>query len=272
MFEPPILEQTSLLEIDDLEIYFGHVQALRGVNLRAARDEVLVLIGPNGAGKSTVLNAVAGLHKPSKGSVRVDGVDLTAKSPRDMVMAGVTVVPQGRRLFGSMSVRENLEMGAYTRNVRADIARKIDQWAGFFPEIGQRLGMRASLLSGGQQQIVAIIRGLMSEPRLLMMDEPSIGLAPVVVKRIGEEIKRLNRESGIGIVLVEQNVEFALMVADRVAILSQGQVVHTAPPAALRDPALLAHHFFGNVGASCLPERSLSQLGPHLTAPATDPK
>ena len=234
-----------MLEIEKLQVHFGHVHALRGVTLAAARDEVLVLIGPNGAGKSTVLNTIAGLNNPSHGSVRVEGADLTGKPPREVVKSGVTLVPQGRRLFGSMTVRENLELGAYTRNVRAEIDRKIERWAGFFPEIGQRLGIQAALLSGGQQQIVAIIRGLMSEPRMLMMDEPSIGLAPVVVKRIGEEIRRLNRESGIGIVLVEQNVEFALTVADRVAILSQGQVVHVAPPAALRDPALLAHHFFG---------------------------
>jgi branched-chain amino acid transport system ATP-binding protein len=234
-----------LLAIEDLEVRFGHVHALRGVTLETSRSEVLVLIGPNGAGKSTVLNTVAGLNKPSKGAVRVEGADLTGRTPREVVTAGVTLVPQGRRLFGSMTVRENLELGAYTRNVRADISRKIDHWAGFFPEIGQRLGIQASMLSGGQQQIVAIIRGLMSEPRMLMMDEPSIGLAPVVVKRIGEEIRRLNRESGIGIILVEQNVEFALTVADRVAILTQGRVVHQGPPAAMRDPALLAHYFFG---------------------------
>ena len=234
-----------MLETEHLQVHFGHVHVLRGVNLRAACNEVLVLIGPNGAGKSTLLNTVAGLVRPTHGVVRFDGAPLTGRSPREVVQASVTLVPQGRRLFGSMTVRENLELGAYARNVRADIERKIKRWAGLFPEIGQRMGMRASLLSGGQQQIVAIIRGLMSDPRMLMLDEPSIGLAPIVVKRIGEEIRRLNRESGIGIVLVEQNVEFALTVADRVAILSQGRVVYEGPPAALRDTALLTHHFFG---------------------------
>lgn len=234
-----------VLATENLQVHFGHVHVLRGITLRAARDEILVLIGPNGAGKSTVLNAVAGLVRPSHGEVRIDGAAMTGRAPRDMVKAGVTLVPQGRRLFGSMTVRENLELGAYTRDVRSEIDREIRRWAGFFPEVGQRLNTRASLLSGGQQQIVAIIRGLMSDPRLLMMDEPSIGLAPVVVKRIGEEIRRLNRESGIGIVLVEQNVEFALTVADRVAILSQGRVAYVGPPATLRDATLLAHHFFG---------------------------
>ncbi|MSP36340.1 MAG: ABC transporter ATP-binding protein [Limnohabitans sp.] len=235
-----------MLEINQLHVRFRHVHALRGVTLTAARDEVLVLIGPNGAGKSTVLNTVAGLYKPDIGSVRMDGKELGCKPPSDVVRAGVTLVPQGRRLFGSMTVRENLELGAYTKNEPADIDKKIKQWSDFFPEIGQRLNVRASLLSGGQQQIVAIIRGLMSEPRMLMMDEPSIGLAPIIVKRIAEEIRRLNRKSGIGIVLVEQNVEFALMVADRVAILSQGQVVHISSPDALRNPSLLANYFFGS--------------------------
>ena len=233
------------LETEDLHVQFGHVHALRGVDLQARLDEVLVLIGPNGAGKSTVVNTVAGLNKPSSGRIRIDGKDLGGQSPKDVVQAGVTLVPQGRRLFGSMSVRENIELGAFTRNDLPAIAEDIDKWAGFFPEVGQRIGIRSSMLSGGQQQIVAIIRGLMSRPRMLMMDEPSIGLAPIVVKRIGEEIRRLNREAGIGIVLVEQNIEFALSVADRVAILAQGRVVHIDTPDALRDPGLLAHHFFG---------------------------
>ena len=235
-----------MLKIEKLQVHFGHVHALRGVNLEAARNEVLVLIGPNGAGKSTVLNTVAGLNTPTEGSVHLDETAIGGMTPRNVVKAGLTLVPQGRRLFGSMTVRENLEMGAYTKNDKAKIDDQIARWSEFFPEIGARLGIRASYLSGGQQQIVAIIRGLMSEPRTLMMDEPSIGLAPVVVKRIGVEIRRLNREAGIGIVLVEQNVEFALTVADRVAILAQGQVVHTGPPRDMRDPALLAHHFFGS--------------------------
>ena len=243
---PSTSEAIPLLEINDLHVHFGHVHALRGATLSAARDEVLVLIGPNGAGKSTVLNAVAGLYAPTEGSIRIDGKDVTGHPSVEIVRAGVTLIPQGRRLFRSMSVRENLELGSYTKNIRTQIDKKISHWAALFPEIGQRLGIRSALLSGGQQQIVAITRGLMSEPRMLLLDEPSIGLAPIVVKRIGEEIRRLNRESGIGIVLVEQNVEFALSVADRVAILSQGRVVHVGPPSALRDPALLAHHFFGD--------------------------
>ncbi|HYF18076.1 MAG TPA: ABC transporter ATP-binding protein [Ramlibacter sp.] len=238
-----------MLRLDDVHVHFGHVHALRGATLEARGDEVLVLIGPNGAGKSTVVNTAAGLHAPSAGRIRLGDQEIGGTPAAQVVRAGLTLVPQGRRLFGSMTVRENLELGAYTRDVRADIDRKIREWCGFFPEIGERLAVRAGTLSGGQQQLAAIIRGLMSEPRMLMMDEPSIGLAPVVVQRIGREIRRLNRESGIGIVLVEQNVEFALSVADRVAILSQGRVVHEDAPAALRDPALLSRHFFGVVAS-----------------------
>ena len=135
-----------MLEVRDLEVRFGHVHALRGVTLEAARDEIIVLIGPNGAGKSTVLNTVAGLYKPSAGLVTIEGADLSGRTPGDVVRSGVTLVPQGRRLFGSMSVRENIELGAYTKNVRADIDRKIARWAEFFPEVGQRLHVRSSLL------------------------------------------------------------------------------------------------------------------------------
>lgn len=236
-----------MLEVRDLHVRFGHVHALRGASLSMARDEVLVLIGPNGAGKSTVLNTVAGLYQPSSGDVLIDETGFGGRSPREVVQAGVTLVPQGRRLFTSMTVRENLELGAFTRTDSATIKADIEEWSRFFPEIGTRLNANAGALSGGQQQLVAIIRALMSKPRMLMLDEPSIGLAPVVVKRIGQEIRRLNRQAGIGIVMVEQNVEFALDVADRVAIMAQGRVVYTGPPATLRDPALLAHYFFGDV-------------------------
>lgn len=234
-----------MLETNELHVRFGHVHALRGATLTAGLNEIVVLIGPNGAGKSTVLNTIAGLNPPSEGTLTIDGKDFGGRSPRQVVDAGVTLVPQGRRLFTSMSVRENLELGAFTRSDRAGIEKDIAEWAKFFPEVGERMGINAGALSGGQQQIVAIIRGLMSKPKMLMMDEPSIGLAPVVVRRIGEEIKRLNRQAGIGILMVEQNVEFALDVADRVVIMAMGRVVFSGPPATLRDPALLAHYFFG---------------------------
>jgi branched-chain amino acid transport system ATP-binding protein len=171
----------SLLETNELHVRFGHVHALRGATLTAGLDEIVVLIGPNGAGKSTVLNTIAGLNAPSEGTLTIDGKAFGGRSPREVVDAGVTLVPQGRRLFTSMSVRENLELGAFTRSDRAGIGKDIAQWAEFFPEVGARMGINAGALSGGQQQIVAIIRGLMSNPRMLMMDEPSIGLAPVVV-------------------------------------------------------------------------------------------
>jgi branched-chain amino acid transport system ATP-binding protein len=235
-----------LLKVNDLHVRFGHVHAVRGASLEMGMNEVLVLIGPNGAGKSTVLNTIAGLNAPASGSIRFNDTDIGGMAPREVVRSGVCLVPQGRRLFTSMSVHENLEMGAYTRSDHQGIRKDIAQWAAFFPEVGARLGVGAGTLSGGQQQIVAIIRGLMTNPKMLMMDEPSIGLAPVVVKRIAQEIRRLNREAGIGVIMVEQNVEFAFDVADRVAILVMGRVVHVGPPSTLRDHALLAHYYFGD--------------------------
>ncbi len=242
-----------MLETEDIHVRFGHVHALRGVTLGTSGTEVLAVIGPNGAGKSTLMNTIAGLYKPAYGHVRMNGNDLTGRPARTVVAAGVTLVPQGRRLFGSMSVRENLELGAFTKNNRKETDQRIGRLADLFPEIGARMSIRGSQLSGGQQQIVAIMRGLMSEPRILILDEPSIGLAPMIVQRIGHEIRRLNRETGIGVILVEQNVDFALGVADRVAILAQGRVVHIGPPDALRDPNLLAHYFFGQAGAATAP-------------------
>ncbi len=234
-----------MLEVKDLHVRFGHVHALRRVTLDMQADEILVLIGPNGAGKSTVMNTIAGLNRPAAGSILFEGREFGGASPRHVIKAGMTLVPQGRRLFGSMTVRENLELGAFIRSDHAEIAADIAKWAGFFPEVGERMSKASAYLSGGQQQIVAIIRGLMSRPRLLMMDETSIGLAPIVVKRIGQEIRRLNKEAGIGIMMVEQNVEFALSVADRIAILAEGRVVYLGSPDPLHDPGLLAHYFFG---------------------------
>ena len=238
------------LEAENLHVHFGHVHALRGATLSTDGKEILALIGPNGAGKSTLLNCIGGLYKPSAGKVTLDGRDITGANPRTVVDGGVTLVPQGRRLFGSMSVRENLELGAFTNKSSADIAKRIGRLAELFPEIGARLDIRSSALSGGQQQIVALMRGLMSDPKILLLDEPSIGVAPMIVQRIGQEIRRLNRELGIGIILVEQNVPFALKLADRAAILTQGRVNYAGPPEPLADHDLLTQYFFGGTPAT----------------------
>lgn len=233
------------LVVRDLVVRFGKVLALDGLSLTVGRGERVSLIGPNGAGKSTTVQAVAGTHRPAGGTVTFDGEDVTGCDPAALVRRGITLAPQGRRLFGSMTVRENLEMGAYLVRDRRRIADDIDRWIDFFPELRPKVDARASSLSGGQQQMVALARALMPGPRLLMLDEPSMGVAPAVVARIGEHLCRLNEELGLPILLVEQNIELAFAVAQRVVVLSQGRDVHTAPPDELRDPDVLSHHFFG---------------------------
>jgi len=163
------------------------------------------------------------------------------------VRAGITLVPQGRQLFPSMTVRENIELGDFVHAKRSDVNADLERWIDFFPEIGDRLNVRAASLSGGQQQIVALVRGLMARPGLLMLDEPSIGVAPIVVSRIGEELTRLSREAKVPILLVEQNIAFAFGLADRVVILAQGRDVYVGTPDELSDPDVLARHFFGEV-------------------------
>lgn len=234
-----------MLSIRDLRLAFGRISVLNGVTLDLGSGEVLTLIGANGAGKSTTLRAIAGLAKPHGGRILLDGDDILGRSCRDIVRAGLTLVPQGRQLFGAMTVRENIEMGAFTRHAHREITSEMDRWLAFFPEAQSWLPRRAAQLSGGQQQIVALIRGLMARPRVLLLDEPSMGVAPIGIAQMGRELRRLCSEAGITILLVEQNVTFALDVADRVAVLAQGRDVYAGPPDELRNPEVLAGFFFG---------------------------
>jgi branched-chain amino acid transport system ATP-binding protein len=244
-----------LLDVQELEVHFGAVQALAGFSMAVSRDEIVALIGPNGAGKSTAVKTIAGVNRPSSGRVVYNDEDISGLPAHTVVGKGISLVPQGRRLFPSLTVRENVEMGAFSQQDKQAVAADLEHWVNFFPEVRKTLSMRAANLSGGQQQIVALVRGLMSRPSILMLDEPSIGVAPPIVRRIGEEIRRLNREGGVGIVIVEQNVGLALDVADRVIVLAQGRDVHAGPPSELRDPDVLAAHFFGSgAGGSREPE------------------
>lgn len=235
-----------ILQADSISVRYGSVLALDGFSVSVAEGERVALIGPNGAGKSTALKAFAGVAPISGGKVLLDGADQIGRRPRELVRAGLTLAPQGRRLFGSMSVRENLEMGAFARADSRAFRNDLRRWSERFPEIGSRLNLRASLLSGGQQQIVALMRALMARPRVLMLDEPSMGVAPVVLRRIGQELHRLNEEDGLTILMVEQNIELAFEVAERVVVMSLGKDVHVGTPAELRDPELLAALFFGS--------------------------
>lgn len=239
-----------MLVVSDLEVSFGKIRALNGVNFSVNGPEIVTLIGANGAGKTTTLRAIAGLIKPRRGSILLESDDVAGRTPAKVVAAGITLVPQGRQLFGSMTVRENIQLGGFLHGKGADVEEDLQRWMEFFPEIRPRLHLKAASLSGGEQQIVALIRGLMARPRLLMLDEPSIGVAPMVVKRIGEELIRLCRDAHVPIVLVEQNIAFAFDIADRVVILAQGRDVHVAPPDELREPDVLAKYFFGDVAIS----------------------
>ncbi len=213
-----------MLRLESLEVAYGQVQALAGVSIEVRDGELVTLLGANGAGKSTTLMAVSGIVRPSAGRISYDGVDLAKASAYDIVGLGVIQCPEGRRIFGGLSVLENLKMGSMRRAKRGGIAADIEWVFSLFPILAQRRHQSGATLSGGEQQMLAMGRALMAEPRLLMLDEPSLGLAPLVVRSIFQVIRELHRR-GVTILLVEQNVRQALAVADRGYVLSTGRVL-----------------------------------------------
>jgi branched-chain amino acid transport system ATP-binding protein len=216
----------NFLSIDGLHASYGDLQALWGVSLHVDEGEIVALIGPNGAGKTTLLRTVAGLHRPHAGSVQLGDVALHTLPAYQAVEKGVVLVPEGRRLFGGLTVLENLELGAYTRRARELRFKTMKRVFETFPIMAERQHQRANTMSGGQQQMLAIGRAMMGLPKLLMLDEPSLGLAPLIVQNIFEIIKQMNDE-GVTIFLVEQNANQALELANRAYILEQGKVVGT---------------------------------------------
>ena len=216
----------KFLRIDHLSAAYGDLQALWGVSLNINEGEIVALIGPNGAGKTTLLRTIAGLHKPTSGTVQLADTALHALPAYKIVEQGVILVPEGRKLFGSLSVLDNLELGAYTQRAREVRFKTLRHVFELFPLLAERQEQRANTMSGGQQQMLAIGRALMGSPRLLMLDEPSLGLAPMIVQNIFEIIKLMN-ERGVTIFLVEQNARQALELAHRAYILEQGKVVGT---------------------------------------------
>jgi len=225
-----------VLEVRDLECAYGDARALSGVTLTVGAGEIVALLGPNGAGKSTLLKAVAGLVRPRAGTVRWDGGDLAPVGAHLIVERGVAMVPEGRRLFGSMTVEDNLELGAFAPRARAARHASLERVYALFPFLRERRREIVRALSGGQQQMVAIGRALMSSPRLLMLDEPSLGIAPRVVASIMDALVAINRD-GVAILLVEQNVPAALALAQRAYVLESGRIVREGGGAALlRDP------------------------------------
>ena len=214
----------AFLEVEGLEVQYGAIQALRGISLEVHDGEIVTLIGANGAGKSTMLNTVSGLLRPHGGRVRLDGEDLVAVPPHEIVRRGVVQVPEGRRIFGRLTVLENLEMGAYTQTDPAAVREGVARTFTLFPRLRERAAQVAGTLSGGEQQMLAIGRALMARPKILLLDEPSMGLAPILVEQIFDAVRDINRQ-GTTILLVEQNAYMALGVATRGYVLQTGAIV-----------------------------------------------
>jgi branched-chain amino acid transport system ATP-binding protein len=224
----------ALLRVEGLGVRYGAIEALRDVSLEVNAAEIVTLIGSNGAGKSTLLRALSGLVRPFTGSVQFQGTDVTARRPEALVALGISHVPEGRRIFANLSVRENLQLGAYLRPETEPAG--LERVLGLFPRLRERLGQRGGTLSGGEQQMLAIGRALMAEPKLLLLDEPSLGLAPILVQQIFEIVREIH-DQGTTVVLVEQNARQALRVASRAYVLETGSIALEGPAAELaRDP------------------------------------
>ena len=225
-----------MLELHDVHVMYGSIRSLQGVSLRVAEGELVALIGSNGAGKTTTLRTISGLLRPSLGSITFEGAEIHRASTDHIVALGISHCPEGRRIFGRLTVRENLVLGAVSRTDQAAIAADLDMVFGLFPLLKERLRQAGGTLSGGEQQMLAIGRALMSRPRLLLLDEPSLGLAPLMVERIFETIEELKRQ-GRTILLVEQNVHHALDIADRAYVMETGRITLEGPaPVVRRDP------------------------------------
>lgn len=224
----------ALLEVRDLHVYYGQIHALKGVSLEVGAGEIVTLIGANGAGKTTTLRTISGLLRPRAGSVWFEGEELSRLPPHEIVRRGVVQVPEGRRIFGQLTVMENLEMGAFVRTDRNGIQEDLERVFSLFPRLKERVGQVAGTLSGGEQQMLAIARGLMARPRVLLMDEPSMGLAPVLVEQIFEAIREINRQ-GTTILLVEQNAFMALEIANRGYVMETGTIALSGRAHELRE-------------------------------------
>ena len=235
-----------MLVLEDVHVRYGAIAALRGISINVEQGETVALIGVNGAGKSTTLMTIAGVLKPTQGTITFAGQSIVGRSPEDIVRKGLALVPEGRRVFPGLTVEENLRLGAAIRPDRAAVQRDIDEMCTRFPVLGERLNQAAGTLSGGEQQQLAIARGLMSRPSLLMLDEPSLGLAPMLVAEIFELVAQL-RETGVTILLVEQNVERALEIADRAYLLNTGQIEFEGPAEELRKRVDVVSAYLGGI-------------------------
>ena len=236
----------ALLEVRDMHSFYGNIHALRGVSLTVDEGEVVTLIGSNGAGKTTTLRSINGVLPPREGKVVFAGEEIQGVPAHDMITRGIAQSPEGRKIFSRMTVMENLEMGAYHRNDRDGIRSDVDNVFDLFPRLKERIKQEAGTMSGGEQQMLAIGRALMSRPKLLLLDEPSMGLAPVLVERIFDIIKEINKQ-GTTILLVEQNANVALEIATRGYVLESGSIVTSAPAEKLRQDPKVREAYLGEI-------------------------
>ncbi len=233
-----------ILELTDVHTYYGSIHALKGISIEVREGEIVTLLGSNGAGKSTTLRSINGLNRPRQGTIRFDGRDITTVPAHEIVKRGIAQSPEGRRLFPRMSVTENLEMGAFQRSDRAGIREDMDRVFELFPRLRERRNQRAGTMSGGEQQMCAIGRALMARPKLLLLDEPSLGLAPIFVERIFEIITTINQQ-GTSILLVEQNALMALEAADRGYVLETGRIALADKAEALKTNEQVRKTYLG---------------------------
>jgi branched-chain amino acid transport system ATP-binding protein len=234
----------TILVLEDVHVFYGAIHAVKGISLEVGEREIVTLIGSNGAGKSTTLRAINGLNRPRTGSIRFQGRELVGTKSHDIVKAGISQSPEGRRLFPRMSVQENLEMGAFQRADRSTLQEDYDRVFELFPRLHERRSQKAGTLSGGEQQMVAIGRALMAHPRLLLLDEPSMGLAPIFVEKIFEIVVEIN-QAGTPVLLVEQNALMALDTAHRGYVLETGRIVLSGEAKSLRDNEQVRRTYLG---------------------------
>jgi branched-chain amino acid transport system ATP-binding protein len=235
-----------LLELENMHSYYGHIHALRGISLTVDEGEVVTLIGSNGAGKTTTLRSIHGILPPREGKIIFDGEEIQGTAAHELIGKGIAQSPEGRRIFFRMTVLENLEMGAYHRNDASEIREDMDRVFDLFPRLKERTKQEAGTMSGGEQQMLAIGRALMSRPKLLLLDEPSMGLAPVLVERIFEIIREINKQ-GTTLLLVEQNANVALEIASRGYVLESGAIVNSASASELREDHSVREAYLGEI-------------------------
>lgn len=233
-----------MLEVDDIHTYYGNIHALKGISLTVEKGEIVTLIGGNGAGKTTTLRTISGLQKPLQGTVKLDGEDLLPFKAHEIVYKGVAMVPEGRGIFSRLTVMENLDLGSYSRTDRSLLAQDLERVFKLFPRLKERRNQVSGTLSGGEQQMLATGRAMMAHPRLLLMDEPSMGLAPILVDNIFETIQAINRE-GTTVLLVEQNAQMALSIAHRGYVLQTGKIVLQDTAANLQQNEMVQKAYLG---------------------------